>query len=174
MAWQTSRRIPSFEDLLASARKRLQRADPFGASGAIDRAAREETIANLLRLRHAAQAERLVTTTYQTSDGEVFISCRNVVFRQTFGSLIGRIAASHWWPVSDLKALEQPQGSCPDHPADWEVDPLKIACVLRLADATHIDHRRAPTYLHAFRRPSGISRDHWYFQEHLDATAGYR
>jgi hypothetical protein len=158
---------PSFDDLFASARRRLQRADPFGTSEAVERAAREETIANLLRLRHARQAERLVTATFQTSDGETFYLLQDVVFRQTFGSLIGRIAASHWWPVSELKAFEQPQGSCPDHPAEWEVDPLKIACILRLADAAHIDHRRAPTYLHAFRRPSGVSRDHWYFQEHL-------
>ena len=47
------------------------------------------------------------------------------------------------------------------------MDPLKIACVLRLADAAHIDSLRAPTYLHAFRRPAATSHDHWYFQERL-------
>ena len=70
---------PSFDDLFASARRRLQRADPFGTSEAVERAAREETIANLLRLRHAAQAERLVTATFQTSDGESFYLLQNVV-----------------------------------------------------------------------------------------------
>ncbi|MGA9567248.1 MAG: ATP-binding protein, partial [Candidatus Korobacteraceae bacterium] len=157
----------SFADLLASAVARLHRADPSASDEAIDRAAREESIAELLRLRHAAQAERLVTGPFQNSDGESFYLLQDVVLRQTFGSLIGQIAHSHWWNVSELRKFERPQGSCVDHPADWEVDPLKIACVLRLADAVHIDHRRAPTYLHAFRRPAAASRDHWYFQERL-------
>ncbi len=157
---------PHFGDLLASSTERLRRADPSAGSEAID-AARQETIAALLRLRHAAQAEHLVTMPFQTSGGESFYLLENTVLRQNFGSLIGRIAHSHWWDVSDLKVLERLQGSCVDHPAEWEIDPLKIACVLRLADAVHIDHRRAPTYLHAFRRPTGTSRNHWYFQERL-------
>ena len=158
---------PHFADLLASATARLRRADPSASSQAIESAARQESVAELLRLRHAAQAENLVTTTFQTSDGEPFFLLGDVPLRQTFGSLIGRIAHSHWWPVNDLRALDWQQGSCPDHPPAWEVDPLKIACVLRLADAAHIDSRRAPTYLHAFRRPAATSHDHWYFQERL-------
>ena len=158
---------PRFDDLLASAVVRLRRADPSASTETVNFAAREESIAELLRLRHAGQAERLVTTPFQNSDGENFYLLQDAVLRQTFGSLIGRIAHSHWWDVSDLRRFERLQGSCVDHPADWEVDPLKIACVLRLADAAHIDQRRAPTYLHAFRRPSATSHDHWYFQERL-------
>lgn len=158
---------PRFGDLLASSTERLGRAAPFADDQAIDAAACEQTIADLLRLRHADQAEQLVTTRFQTSDGDSFYLLENTVLRQTFGSLIGQIARSHWWDVSELRALERLQGSCVDHPAEWEVDPLKIACILRLADAAHIDHRRAPAYLHAFRRPVGVSRDHWYFQELL-------
>jgi hypothetical protein len=158
---------PRFSDLLAGAVIRLRRADPSASSEAVEAAAREESVAELLRLRHAAQAESLVTLPFQNSDGESFYLLQDAVLRQAFGSLIGRIAYSHWWDVSDLQKFERPQGSCVDHPADWEVDPLKIACVLRLADAAHIDHRRAPTYLHAFRRPTAASRDHWYFQERL-------
>ncbi len=123
---------PSFADLITSASERLSRADPSAANDLIERVAREQTIAELLRLRHAAQAERLITTAFRTSDGESFYLLEDTVLRQTFGSLIGRIAASHWWSVSDLAALSQPQGSCADHPIEWEVDPLKVACVLRL------------------------------------------
>lgn len=158
---------PRFRDLLASATERLRRADPFAGMQAINAAAREQTIADLLRLRHAEQAEQLVATRFQASDGDSFYLLESTVLRQTFGSLIGQIARSHWQDVAELRSLERPQGSCVDHPAEWEVDPLKIACILRLADAAHIDHRRAPAYLHAFRRPVGISRDHWYFQERL-------
>lgn len=158
---------PRFGDLLASSTGRLRRADPFADMQAIDAAAREQTVANLLRLRHADRAEQLVATRFQASDGDSFYLLENTVLRQTFGSLIGQIARSHWWDVAELRSLERLQGSCVDHPTEWEVDPLKIACILRLADAAHIDHRRAPAYLHAFRRPVGISRDHWYFQERL-------
>jgi hypothetical protein len=158
---------PRFDDLLASAVVRLRRADPSASTEVMDLAAREEAVAELLRLRHAGLAESLVTTPFHNSDGESFYLLQDAPLRQTFGSLIGRIAHSHWWDVSDLRKFERLQGSCVDHPAEWDVDPLKIACVLRLADAAHIDHRRAPTYLHAFRRPTAASRDHWYFQERL-------
>jgi hypothetical protein len=158
---------PQFEDLYASAQARLDRSDPSADASAVNRAARDQTVANLLRLRHAEQAERLVTTAFKTSDGEPFYLLGDPVLRHTFGSLIGRIAHSHWFDVSELRAFEQLQGSCVDHPASWEVDPLKLACVLRLADVAHIDNRRAPTYLHSFRQPTGTSRDHWYFQERL-------
>ncbi|RSM48623.1 ATP-binding protein [Amycolatopsis balhimycina DSM 5908] len=158
---------PQFDDLMASALARLRRTDPSARGAALERSAREQTVADLLRLRHAEQAERLVATTFTTSDGEGFYLLQDVVLRQTFGSMIGRIAHSHWFDVSDLRAFEQPQGSCIDHPTSWEVDPLKIACVLRLADAAHVDQRRASPYLHAFRKPTGTSHDHWYFQERL-------
>ncbi len=158
---------PRFGDLMAGAAARLRRADPSADDESVNLAAREESIIELLRLRHAAQAESLVTSPFQNSPGETFYLLHDAVLRQTFGSLIGRIAASHWWDVGDLRKFERLQGSCVDHPPDWEVDPLKIACVLRLADAANIDHSRAPTYLHAFRRPKARSRDHWYFQERL-------
>jgi signal transduction histidine kinase len=158
---------PLFDDLVASARMRLRRADPSALPDAIERTAREQTYVDLLRNRHAEQAEDLMTRQFQTSDAEPFFLLQDASLRHMFGSLIGRIAHSHWWDVADLRNLEQPLGSCVDHPAHWEVDPLKIACVLRLADAAQIDHRRAPTYLHAFRKPTGASRDHWYFQERL-------
>ena len=159
---------PRFDDLRASAMSRLRRAEPSASSEAIEVAGREEAIAELLRQRHAKQAERLITRQFQTSDGEIFYLLENTRLRRDFGSLIGRIAHSHRSDVDKLrKEFSQPQGSCVYHPAEWKVDPLKVACVLRLADAVQIDARRASTYLHAFRPQTGISRDHWYFQERL-------
>ena len=49
----------------------------------------------------------------------------------------------------------------------WTVDPVKLACVLRTADAAHLDERRAPGFLAAVRKPSGVSATHWRFQEQL-------
>ena len=159
---------PRFQDLVLASKERLRRVESSASSEALDLAAHDESVVELLRLRHSKHAESLITTPFQTSDGEYFYLLQDVTLRQTFGPLIGRIAHSHWWDVSDLIRLEQVQGSCTGHPSAWEIDPLKIACILRLADAVHIDHRRAPTFLHAFRRPVGTSRDHWYFQERLN------
>ena len=158
---------PQFGDLCASATVRLQRADPWGNAEVREREATDQAVADLLRLRHADQAEQLMTTVFDTSDREPFFLIADPVLRHAFGSLIGQIARSHGQDVSELRRFEQLQGSSQDHPTCWEVDPLKIACVLRLADVTHIDHSRAPTYLHAFRKPTGVSRDHWHFQERL-------
>jgi hypothetical protein len=39
--------------------------------------------------------------------------------------------------------------------------------LLRVADAAHIDHRRAPRFLHALVKPTDISATHWTFQSKL-------
>jgi Histidine kinase-, DNA gyrase B-, and HSP90-like ATPase len=157
---------PLYPDLLQR-RIEERRSQRASADDQTEISARDQVVAELLRARHSAQAKRLVTERFRASDGSEFYLLENTNLRQQFGVMIGEIAASHWWNVADLKALEQPQGSCTDHPSDWEVDPLKVACILRLADAAHIDHRRAPTYLHAFRKPTGEAADHWRFQERL-------
>lgn len=156
-----------FGDLWASANARLERKDPWGDVESRERAATDEAVADLLRLRHADQAELLMTSVFETPDREPFFLVADPGLRLAFGSLIGQIARSHGQDIAELRRFEQLQGSSLDHPTCWEIDPLKIACVLRIADITHIDHSRAPTYLHAFRKPTGLSRDHWYFQERL-------
>jgi hypothetical protein len=55
----------------------------------------------------------------------------------------------------------------PGFPILWTVNRLKIACLLRVADAAHLDDRRAPRILRAARELSGLSREHWEFQGHL-------
>jgi hypothetical protein len=52
-------------------------------------------------------------------------------------------------------------------PKEWTLDPLKLACLLRLADAGHIDARRAPYFLRAIRHISAASADHWSFQQRI-------
>ncbi|GGL07711.1 HD domain-containing protein [Planomonospora parontospora] len=158
---------PNFEDLVVSAKAGLQGPGLIANAEGIEEAAREEAIASLLRLRHAQRAERLISTQFHTSNGEVFYLLQDAALRQTFSELIGQISHSHWWPVEQLRELPQRRGAYAGHPGNWELNPLKIACVLRLADASQIDSRRAPIYTHAFRRPTGVSRDHWYFQERL-------
>jgi len=47
------------------------------------------------------------------------------------------------------------------------VDRVKLACLLRVADALHLDSRRAPRFLGAITNPSGVSALRWSFQERL-------
>ena len=51
--------------------------------------------------------------------------------------------------------------------AGWPIDALKLACILRCADACAIDERRAPVMAFIIENPRGVSRDHWAFQSYL-------
>ncbi|WP_422736234.1 HD domain-containing protein [Micromonospora sp. WMMD729] len=160
---------PIFDDLATMALAKLKSVSAADADDeSLRRLAREEAISTVLRLRHAKQAERLASQRFRIPGGGEFPLLENTELRTAFGPIIGRIAHSHWFDVDDLpNHFPNVLGSYSRHPDGWHVDALKIACVLRLADAVHIDSRRAPTYLHAFRRPTGESSHHWYFQQRL-------
>jgi hypothetical protein len=131
----------------------------------IKRAASEET----LRIRHAKQAEALATIDYQhTTRDTVYYLIGYQELRSNYGPLIGRIAHSHWWPVEQLTAqLDVKIGPYASGPADWTIDPIRLALILRVADACHLDSRRAPGFLRALRKPSGLAEKHWRFQEYV-------
>ncbi len=124
-----------------------------------------------LRMLHAEQAERLALAPFPANpqEGEaVYYLIEDADLRQQLGSLLGKIAHSHWWSVSRLaNEFGTTRGALPNCPGDWTIDPLKIAVLLRTADAAHLDARRAPGFLLVLRRPEGFSRDHWTFQNHL-------
>jgi hypothetical protein len=130
-----------------------------------------EDIANadrrLLRLLHAERADTLATQAWQTNgDPEYLIADREL--RETYGVLIGRIAHSHWWPTGQLSgAFDTTLGPRPWCPPAWTVEPLPLACLLRTADAIHLDARRAPHFLRTLRKPMGDAELHWVFQERL-------
>lgn len=122
----------------------------------------------ILRSLHAQHAEQLASITWR--DGrEEYRLIEEPEIREAYGAMIGRLAHSHWWPTERL-AVEfgAPTGSSPVVPRSWTVDSLKLACLLRAADAVHLDARRAPPFLRALRRPSGEAADHWAFQGKLN------
>jgi hypothetical protein len=124
---------------------------------------------NLLRETHAECASRIPFTEYRDKQrGEGYFLIPDPDLRNTYGNLAGRIAASHWWDVKRLRTeFGTVIGAAGDMPEEWRVDPLVLACILRTADASHLDSRRAPGFLRAIRQPTGSSRDHWVFQEKL-------
>lgn len=123
----------------------------------------------VLRQLHAKHAERLALISWTDSDsGMEHFLIEDVFLRKTYGHIIGKIAHSHWWSVDRLaKEFEYVLGAPSILPAGWSVDPLKIACLFRVSDASHIDSSRAPLFLKTLRKPVAESRQHWLFQEKI-------
>jgi hypothetical protein len=121
-----------------------------------------------LRVLHARQASQLAMRKWSTQDGNEIYLIDNPELRKLYGETIGLIAASHHWPVEDVVSKLPGQVNAPGtFPLEWRIDPVKIACLLRCADAAHIDNRRAPDFLMALSRRYGTSLDHWKAQNWL-------
>lgn len=122
-----------------------------------------------LRSLHASQAEKLTEKHWidPTTSQPVYL-IENSTLRKHLGKLIGLIAASHHWSIEEVEnKLPSQVNSLPGFPREWRIDPIKIACMVRCADAAHIDSERAPDFLHALIKRRGISFTHWQAQNKL-------
>ena len=121
-----------------------------------------------LRILHAKQAERLATYAWNDEDGTQTYVIDDSDLREHYGSLIGKIAGSHHWEIGELATeFKDPRPPAAFISHDWSVDSLKIACLLRVADAGHLDGRRGPTFLLKILQMNSLSRDHWLAQNRL-------
>ncbi|MCW2393252.1 hypothetical protein [Sphingobium sp. B11D3A] len=125
-----------------------------------------------LRKLHAEQAERLISFTFKRPNREEAIPLlQDVGLHDALGAAIGRIAHSHHWNSNDLTSkLVTHAGTIPGFPPEWTLNELKVACLLRCADAAHIDALRAPTMLFAISDVAGVSAEHWTFQNKLNSV----
>ncbi|SCF07931.1 ATP-binding protein [Micromonospora tulbaghiae] len=123
----------------------------------------------LLRELHAHQAANLPQECFSEGPhSSQYFLIADPGLRNAYGVLIGRIAASHWWPHSKVaEEFSSIIGAPGDLPREWTIDPLKLACIMRSADVSHIDNRRAPGFLRALTELDETSRPHWIFQEKL-------
>ncbi len=130
----------------------------------IEKIATEKT----LRLLHGQKAKELAMISWKDSNGKDMYLIDDKKLRDAYGTIIGKIAQSHWLYCEDLpQEFPTVLGALSIFPETWTVDPLKLACILRVADAMHIDDRRAPSMLKAVREISRESELHWVFQEKL-------
>jgi hypothetical protein len=123
----------------------------------------------VLRELHAERAEQLVLLPWkdQGQTREYYL-IEDIDLQQTYGELIGKIAYSHWWDISTIeKLLDFPVNAPYWCPRDWTINPLFLACLLRVADISNIDAGRAPGFLRALRKPTLSAKEHWIFQEYL-------
>ena len=122
----------------------------------------------VLRINHAKQANKLALIAWEDNKGNKLHLLDDVQLRESYGAIIGQIAYSHWWSSSELiEKLPNTLGAPGMFPSSWTVDPVKLACILRVADATQIDDRRAPLFLKAIRNVQGEASEHWNFQQKL-------
>ena len=121
------------------------------------------TTEKTLRAIHARKAEKLAFTLWKD-----ICLIEDDKLREYYGRIIGLIACSHGAPVRELESKLQPiMGAPGDFPPEWTVDPVKLACILRIADAIHIDSSRAPSFPRTIKKISGFSDSHWNFQGKL-------
>nr|WP_186261365.1 ATP-binding protein [Burkholderia gladioli] len=121
----------------------------------------------VLRHLHADQAHRLASIHWAIPESEeTMFLLEDLELRTFYGDLIGEIASSHHWPSHRVATSFADRVVSPPSflPTEWEVDAMKIAFLLRTADAAHLDDKRAPWFLFALKQPTGISAQHWRFQ----------
>lgn len=123
-----------------------------------------------LRDLHAAQAEKLIERAWPApADSGTISLIDDDKIRSAYGASVGRIAHSHHWPMQRVQDdLRSAVGAAVDMPPAWVVNEVKVACILRCADAMHVDYRRAPNMAFALNEPTGVSKDHWSFQNKLN------
>ena len=148
---------------LASEESRKERFDVTNPPKAVV----EKVLPDVLRQLHAERAEKLAEQAWNNPDGSAAHLVEDSDLRTFYGPTIGKIAHSHWWSVQRLEQeFSQDLGALSNRTHN-RVDRLMLACLLRVADALHLDGRRAPRFLRAITNPSGISARHWAFQERL-------
>lgn len=126
-----------------------------------------QIVPDVLRRLHAQHAEVLAGQAWVTKDGQQIYLIDDPELRHFYAQTVGRIAHSHWWSVQRVEdELSQELGAMAQRTSKL-VDKVKLACLLRIADALHLDSRRAPRFARVLVRPAGISDVHWAFQERL-------
>jgi signal transduction histidine kinase len=126
-----------------------------------------QIVPDVLRRLHAEHAEVLAGQAWVTKDGQQIYLIDDPELRLFYAQTIGKIAHSHWWSVQRVEdELSQDLGAMAQR-TNKVVDRVKLACLLRIADALHLDSRRAPRFARMLVRPTGVSDVHWAFQERL-------
>jgi hypothetical protein len=124
-----------------------------------------------LRSLHPQQAKNLPFVQWTvTDDSAKMYLLPHDELRNAYGHVIGEIAASHWWEPHALEKLASKKPTAPTclAPANWIIDMLKVAVLLRTADAAHIDSNRAPRFLMSMTPLQGTAKEHWQFQARLN------
>ncbi|BDR09592.1 ATP-binding protein [Comamonas thiooxydans] len=168
MCWE------AYEGGQEAVRSTIEWKDAYAAEKARDKDVDDELAGKnadftALRYLHAKRAESILQSVWKDpGDGSEIYLISDEGIRKHLGEAIGLVAASHHWDIDDVAEKLDIQLNAPDFlPRAWSVDLVKIACLLRCADAAHINQARAPDFLHALIKRSGLSMAHWQAQNKL-------
>lgn len=126
-----------------------------------------ETDFRAIRFLHAEAAKELHNKVFLREDNSDFYIIEDELLRNHLGETICEIASSHHWNIEEVETLGVQIPAISGYPREWYINPLKLACILRCADAGHIDAGRAPDYLLKLLKVNGVSRNHWIAQNRL-------
>lgn len=135
----------------------------------------QRVLLEVLRQLHPLQAKNLAKMSWIfPGTGSAKYLLEDEELRNYYGPLMGEIAASHGEATHDIERFTDRKTTTHTilHPADWPVDALKLAALLRVADAAHLDATRAPGFLYALTQPAEGSDPHWCFQNKLGIPDG--
>ena len=161
------RQTQFYQDMLATELKRDDPNQGFMEQAAVPKETHDKILFAFLRSVHAERALNLLNQAYIhpiTRHGWTLISSELLL---DVGMIVGKIAASHHWDIGRVSREFGDPLSPPAAFRGWPIDALKLACILRCADACAIDERRAPVMAFILENPRGVSRDHWAFQSYL-------
>ena len=122
-----------------------------------------EALFYTVRQNHGEYAMRIAKE--PLACGDYFIN--NTSYREEFSDIIGKIAKSH---TCNINYIEREFGSAyasPKFPTEWTIDCQKLAYILRVADAAHLDNLRTPKSMKFIKQMPGSSKEHWSFQKKL-------
>lgn len=120
-----------------------------------------------IRTLHAQYAADILSKKFLRNNTTSFYIIDDDDYRKHYGELIGKIAASHHWEIADIESLPKQKNPRSGMPKNWVINGQKLACILRCADAGHIDDGRAPDKLFHSLSVNGVSLEHWESQNHL-------
>lgn len=134
----------------------------------------KQTLFETLRILHSKQAEKLLTQSWKDLNHEQRYLMEDIQLRNYYGLVIGKISASHGKDIASAESNWANAAPITPHASlelnantDWSIDCLKLAMLIRCIDAAHIDSIRAPDMHSIFNPPSGVSKEHWKYQNRL-------
>lgn len=127
-----------------------------------------------IRAIHAREAKDIMNKTFSSDDMPSFHIVKKASYRHSLGEIIGKIAASHHWSIDEIESkLDIQITPSSEIPGFWDINAQKLACILRCADAGHIDDGRAPYYIFRSLNVNGVSLEHWKYQSNLGIVQPY-
>ena len=121
-----------------------------------------------LRQKHPENAQKLPFHAFDKDSNRVYV-IKDDELRVGYGEIIGQIAYSHGISINEIDSIFPTKkiGALGSMPAEWTIDVIKLAGILRIADAIHIYSNRAPLILMASKKLSDYSKQHWTFHSKL-------